>query len=161
MKDDEPLLSMIPIDIAISKAQILFFAPRLRKTGQEIRTELSSKFKDAVSNIKKGCTVIYCLGTGFGGNTENISLLEHVTGYKTGKNISYVYYPVTTEHDKTIIGSYDGKSDDRIISKISLKKNSKYQSITTAEQKHAKKALRHPIISLFINFVIFLIDNLN
>ena len=38
LKDDEPLLSMVPIDIAVSKAQILFFAPRLRKTGQDIKT---------------------------------------------------------------------------------------------------------------------------
>ena len=79
LKDDEPLLSMIPIDVAISKAQILFFAPRIRKTGQDIKTELNSKFKDAVSNIKKGCSVVYCLGTGFGGNSENISLsTKHV-----------------------------------------------------------------------------------
>ena len=142
LKDGEPLLPMTPIDVAISKAQILFFAPRLRKSGQEMKTELGSKFKDAVSNIKKGCTIVYCLGTGFGGNTENISLLEHVTGYKTGKNISYVYYPVTTEHDKTIIGSYDGKSDDRLMSLLSLKKNSKFVSITTAEHLHAINILK-------------------
>jgi len=142
LKDGEPLLSMTPIDVAISKAQILFFAPRLRKSGQEMKTELGSKFKDAVSNIKKGCTVVYCLGTGFGGNAENISLLEHVTGYKTGKNVSYIYYPVTTEHDKTIIGSYDGKSDDRLISLLSLKKNTKFVSITTAEHLHAINLLK-------------------
>ena len=142
LKDGEPLLPMTPIDVAISKAQILFFAPRLRKSGQEMKTELGSKFKDAVSNIKKGCTIVYCLGTGFGGNTENISLLEHVTGYKTGKNVSYVYYPVTTEHDKTIIGSYDGKSDDRLISLLSLKKNTKFVSITTAEHLHAINILK-------------------
>ena len=142
LRDGEPLLSMTPIDVAISKAQILFFAPRLRKSGQEMKTELGSKFKDAVSNIKKGCTIVYCLGTGFGGNTENISLLEHVTGYKTGKNVSYVYYPVTTEHDKTIIGSYDGKSDDRLMSLLSLKKNTKFVSITTAEHLHAINILK-------------------
>jgi len=142
LKDGEPLLPMTPIDVAISKAQILFFAPRLRKSGQEMKTELGSKFKDAVSNIKKGCTIVYCLGTGFGGNTENISLLEHVTGYKTGKNVSYIYYPVTTEHDKTIIGSYDGKSDDRLISLLSLKKNTKFVSITTAEHLHAINILK-------------------
>ena len=142
LKDDEPILSMTPIDIAVSKAQILFFAPRLRKAGQEIKTELGSKFKDAISNIKKGCTVVYCLGTGFGGNNENISLLEHVTGYKTGKNISYIYYPVTTQNNKTIIGSYDGKSDDRLISLLSLEKNTKFVSIRTAEHLHAISILK-------------------
>ena len=43
LKDDEPLLSMAPIDVAISKAQFLFFVPVLRKTGQEIRIEINSK----------------------------------------------------------------------------------------------------------------------
>ena len=142
LKDDEPLLSMVPIDIAVSKAQILFFAPRLRKTGQDIKTELSSKFKDAVSNIKKGCTVVYCLGTGFAGNNENISLLEHVTGFKIGKNVSYVYYPVTTQNKKTIIGSYDGKPDDRLSSLLSLEKNTNFVSITAAEHLHAINILK-------------------
>jgi UDP-N-acetylmuramoylalanine-D-glutamate ligase len=37
LKEDEPLLSMEPIDIATSKAKYLFFAPRIRKTGQDIK----------------------------------------------------------------------------------------------------------------------------
>ena len=80
LKEDEPLLAMEPIDLAISKADYLFFTPRIRKTGQDIKTEIHSKFKDATSSLKKGSSVIYCLPTGFSGNNENISLLEHVTG---------------------------------------------------------------------------------
>lgn len=34
LKEDEPLLAMEPIDVAISKAQYLFFAPRIIKAGQ-------------------------------------------------------------------------------------------------------------------------------
>ena len=30
----------------------------------------------------------------YGAVIENISLLEHVTGFKAGKNISYYYYPL-------------------------------------------------------------------
>jgi hypothetical protein len=95
-----------------------------------------------VSNIKKGCTVVYCLGTGFAGNNENISLLEHVTGFKIGKNVSYVYYPVTTQNKKTIIGSYDGKPDDRLSSLLSLEKNTNFVSITAAEHLHAINILK-------------------
>ena len=142
LKDDEPLLSMTPIDTAISQAQILFFAPRIRKTGQDIKTELNSKFKDAVSNIKKGCSVVYCLGTGFGGNSENISLLEHVSGHKTGKSVSYFYYPLSKPNDKTIIGSYDGKTDERLVKLLSLPKNIKFVSITTSEHLHAINILK-------------------
>ena len=82
---------MEPIDVAISKAQYLFFTPRIRKTGQDIKTEIHSKFKDAVTSLKKNSSVIFTLATGFGGNNENISLLEHVTGLQAGKNISYFY----------------------------------------------------------------------
>ena len=53
LKEDEPLLAMEPIDVAISKAQYLFFTPRIRKTGQDIKTEIHSKFKDAVTSMKK------------------------------------------------------------------------------------------------------------
>ena len=141
LRDDEPLLSMTPIDVAVSKTQILFFAPRIRKTGQDIKTELNSKFKDAISNLKKGCSVINCLGTGFGGNSENISLLEHVTGYKTGKNISYFYYPLSND-SKPIIGSYNGKADEKLSSLLSLVKNTKFVSITTAEHLHAINILK-------------------
>ena len=91
LKEDEPLLSMEPIDVAISKANYLFFTPRIRKTGQDTKTEVNSKFKDATAPLKKGSAVIYNLATGFGGNNENISLLEHVTGLEVGKTISYYY----------------------------------------------------------------------
>ena len=91
LKDDAPLLAMTSIDAAISKAQVLIFAPKIRKTGQDIKIEINSKFKDAVTNIKKGCIVVNGLATGFGGNSENMSLLEHITGLKIGKNSSYFF----------------------------------------------------------------------
>ena len=53
------------------------------------------------------------LGTGFGGNSENMSLLEHVTGLKVGKNVSYFYYPLSKENVvKSYIGSLNGKEND-------------------------------------------------
>jgi len=44
-QEDEPLLSVEPIDVAISNAKYLFFAPRIRKTGQDLRTEITSSTK--------------------------------------------------------------------------------------------------------------------
>ena len=143
LKDDEPLLPMTPINIAVSKAQFLFFAPRIRKTGQDIKTELNSKFKHAVSNIKKGCSVVYCLGTGFGGNSENISLLQHVTGYKISKTVLYFYYPLTGKDNTPIIGSHDGKTDKKLVDMLSLQKNTKFTSIITSEHLHAINILKH------------------
>jgi len=143
LKDDEPLLAMTSIDAAISKAQVLIFAPKIRKTGQDIKIEITSKFKDAVSNIKKNCLVVYGLGTGFGGNSENMSLLEHVTGLKVGKNISYFYYPLSKENIlKSFIGSSDGKENESLKKLFSFNKNLNFLTLTSSEYFHAIDILK-------------------
>lgn len=143
LKDDEPLLAMASIDAAIAKAQVLIFAPRIRKTGQDTKIEINSKFKDAVSNIKKDCNVVYGLGTGFGGNSENISLLEHVTGLKVGKNISYFYYPLSKENIiKSYIGSSDGKENDILKNLFTNDKNFNFLTLSSSEYFHAMDILK-------------------
>lgn len=143
LKEDEPLLSMEPIDVAISKAEYLFFAPRIRKTGQDIKTEIHSKFKDATSTLKKGSSVINNLPTGFGGNNENISLLEHVTGFEVGKSISYFYYPIgVITQPPNVIGSYNSKQDPKLADLLaSSKKEKKFVAIPSAEHFHAINTL--------------------
>ena len=94
LKEDEPLLSMEPSKIAISKAEYLFFTPRIRKTGDDLKTEINSKFKAAIEELKEGSSVINCLPTGFNGNNDNISFLKHITGFEAGKSISYFYFPI-------------------------------------------------------------------
>ena len=143
LKDDEPLLAMTSIDEAISKAQVLIFAPRIRKTGQDIKIEINSKFKDAISNIKKGCSVVYGLGTGFGGNSENISLLEHVTGLKVGKTVSYFYYPLSKETTtKPYIGSSDGKENEILKKLLFNDKQFNFLTLTSAEYFYAIDILK-------------------
>ncbi|MBT4057649.1 MAG: hypothetical protein HOE68_05885 [Thaumarchaeota archaeon] len=143
LKDDEPLLAMTSIDAAISTAQVLIFAPRIRKIGQDTKIEINSKFKDAVSNIKKGCNVVYGLGTGFGGNSENISLLEHVTGLKVGKNISYFYYPLSKESTiKPYIGSSDGGENDTLKKLFTNDKNFNFLTLSSSEYFHAIDILK-------------------
>ena len=143
LKDDEPLLAMTSIDAAISKAQVLIFAPRIRKIGQDTKIEINSKFKDAVSNIKKGCNVVYGLGTGFGGNSENISLLEHVTGLKVGKNISYFYYPLSKESTtKSYIGSSNVGENDIIKKLFANDKNFNFLTLSSSEYFHAIDILK-------------------
>ncbi len=145
LKEDEPLLAMEPIDVAISKAQYLFFTPRIRKTGQDIKTEIHSKFKDAVTTLKKNSSVIFTLGTGFGGNNENIALLEHVTGLQVGKNISYFYYPLENLNEQPkIIGSFNGKPDS-VLSDLLItnKKEKEFVAISSSEHFHAIDTLSH------------------
>ena len=143
LKDDEPLLSMTPIDVAISKAQILFFVPILRKTGQDIKIEINSKFKTAITNIKKGSSIVYCLGTGFGGNSENMALLEHVTGFKVAKNISYYYYPLPTNNElPSFIGTNSDKPNENLIELLSNEKKPQVIAISSSEHFHAISVLK-------------------
>jgi len=143
LKEDEPLLAMEPIDVAISKAQYLFFAPRIRKTGQETKTEVHSKFKDATSSLKKGSSVVFTLPTGIGGNSENISLLEHVTGLEVGKSISYYYYPLGGgHHQPKVIGSFNNKPDPSLSNLLSnSKKELSFVGISSSEHFHAINVL--------------------
>lgn len=141
LKEDEPLLGVEPIEVAISHCDYLFFAPRIRKTGQEAKMEIHSKFKDATTSIKKGSAVIYNLPTGMGGNNETVSLLEHVTGLEMGKGISYFYYPLSKNNLPEIIGSFNAKPDDKLAKLLGSDKTKNFVSISSAEILHAIKIL--------------------
>ena len=94
LRADEPLLSMVPIDTAVSRAQYLFFAPRLRAGRADPGGELSAKFKDATQNLPEKSSAVYCLPVKMGGNADLVSLLEHTTGHEAGRTISYYYCPL-------------------------------------------------------------------
>ena len=139
LREDEPLLAMEPSNVAISKAKYLFFTPRIRKTGQDLKTEVNSKFKDAVGALKKDSSIINCLATGFGGNNENISLLKHITGLEVGKSISYFYFPLN-DLNKTpeIIGALKQPDERKLLSLLKIdKKEKKFVDISSAEYLQA------------------------
>ena len=139
LTEDEPLLAMEPSNIAISKAKYLFFTPRIRKTGDDLKTEISSKFKAAVKELKKGSSVINCLPTGFRGNDENMSFLKHITGFEAGKSISYFYFPVQDLNKiPEVIGSLKKPDEKKILSLLKInKKERKLVDISSAECLHA------------------------
>ncbi len=140
---EDALVSMESIDAAISKTKYLFFAPTIRKTGQDTKTEINSKFKDAVSPLKKNSSVVYNLPTGFGGNDEKISLLEHVTGFQAGKSISYYYFPIRDlTATPNVIGSFDSIHDEVLAELLkSGKKEKKFVSLSSSEHFHAIETL--------------------
>ena len=139
LKEDEPLLSMEPSKIAISKAEYLFFTPRIRKTGDDLKTEINSKFKAAIKELKEGSSVINCLPTGFNGNNDNMSFLKHVTGFEAGKSISYFYFPVQDLNKiPEVVGSLKKTSEKNVLSLLKIdKKERKLVDISSAEYLHA------------------------
>ena len=126
LREDEPLLAMEPSNIAISKAKYLFFTPRIRKTGHDLKTEVDAKFKDAVRELKEGSSFINCLATGFNGNNDHISLLKHITGFDVGKSISYFYFPLhDLNNTPEAIGSLKKTDGKNLLSLLKIDKKAK------------------------------------
>ena len=154
LKEDEPLLGLEPEDVAIANASYLFFTPRVRKTGQEVKNDISTKFKDAIRALKKGSSIIYNLPAGIGHNNENIALAEHVTGLTVGSDLNYYYMPVGPEEfENPLVGSVKAKSDS-VMGKFLhdyAQSKLKFVDLGSAEFTHAIRVLSHysSIASIF------------
>ena len=147
LMEDEPLLALEPIDIAIKDASYLFFAPKIRKIGQEAKADSVIKLRDATRALSRDSSVIYCLPTGIGGNAENIALIEHITGLSVNRDFYYYYVPLTTgKSSKELIVGCINSENNVELSKIMNHINS-FQKLTTtdiasAEFVHAIKVLK-------------------
>jgi hypothetical protein len=148
--EDEPLLALEPIDIAIKDASYVFFAPRIRKIGQDVKSDVTSKFRDAIRVLKRGTSVIYALPTGIGGNNENIALIEHVTGLSVGKDVFYYYMPQCNSNvassSEILVGSFKSKQDVQISKMLydpDVRRKLSFIDIFSAEFVHSIKILGH------------------
>jgi hypothetical protein len=114
--EDEPLLDLEPVDIAIKAASYVFFSPKIRKTGQDVRADISSKLRDAVRSMSPGTSFVFTLPTGIGGNSENLALIEHLTGLVNGRDIFYYYMPITSvsqfDPSNLLVGSSSSRKED-------------------------------------------------
>jgi hypothetical protein len=148
LMEDEPLLDLQPIDIAISNASYVYFAPRIRKVGPEVKSDVMTKFKDAIKALKRGASLIYMLPTGVGGNNENIALIEHMTGMTVEKDVSYYYLPISSiaTSSETLIGSVKSKHDNHISKMLydpDTRPKLNFVDINSAELVHVIKTLSH------------------
>ena len=147
--EDEPLLDLEPVDIAISNASYVYFAPKIRKVGPDVKGDVTTKFKDAIKALKRSASVVYMLPTGFGGNNENIALIEHVTGMTVYKDISYYYLPMSPiagTGSETLIGSVKSKQDNNLSKMLydpDARRKLKFMDINSAELAHVIKTLSH------------------
>lgn len=149
--EDEPLLALQPVDIALKTASYVFFSPKVRKTGQDVRADISSKLRDIARSITAGTSIIFTLPTGIGGNTENIALIEHLTGFSIGRDIYYYYMPISTlselNQPNLLIGSsYSEKEDFHIqdlFSEGPATDTSNVVDIYSAELAHIIRILEH------------------
>jgi hypothetical protein len=148
LMEDEPLLGLEPMDVAIGNASYVFFAPRIRKIGTDVKADVSAKFKDAVKALKKGSSVVYMLPAGIGGNNENIALIEHMTGMTIDTDISYYYMPTSpiASGTETLVGSIRSKQDNTLAKMLydpDGKKKVTFVDIYSAELSHVIRTLSH------------------
>lgn len=139
--EDELLLGLEPEEVAIQNSDYIFFAPRIRKIGQDAISEIRSKFKDAINNIKNNTSIIFNLPLGFGMNRENIELIEHVTGLD---KINYCYMPIgPADYNIPIIGSI--KRDDLLLELLNdlIDDNLQFLDLESAEISHASRVLSY------------------
>jgi hypothetical protein len=149
--EDEPLLELQPVDVAIRMASYVFFSPKVRKTGQDVRADISSKLRDVVRSISPGTSIVFTLPTGVGGNTENIALIEHLTGFVIGRDIYYYYMPITSVSDLSrsdlLVGSSSSNKKDfhllGLIQDLPETEGSNIVDIYSAELAHVIRILEH------------------
>jgi len=147
--EDEPLLDLEPIDVAVSNASYVYFAPRVRKVGSDVKGDVTTKFKDAIKALRRGASVVYMLPTGVGGNNENIALIEHMTGMTVEKDVSYYYLPMSTlmgSGAETMIGSAKSKQDahlSKMLHDPDTRRKLSFVDVNSAELTHVIKTLSH------------------
>jgi hypothetical protein len=90
---DEMLIGLKPVSQVLAEASIIFFAPKLKKVGDESVIEASAKLREVAKYASSGSTIVNLLPTGVGGNADNIALLEKQTGIKVGERLNYAYSP--------------------------------------------------------------------
>jgi hypothetical protein len=150
--EDEPLLELEPVDVAIKMASYVFFSPKVRKTGQDVRADISSKLRDLVRSISPGTSIVFTLPTGIGGNTENIALIEHLTGFVIGRDIYYYYMPITSHSEldqaDLLVGSSSSSNEKDLyllglIHDLPDTEDSNIVDIYSAELAHVIRILEH------------------
>lgn len=117
--EDEALLGLEPIEDAIGKAKCLFFAPKIRAREIEIKSIAGLRLKSIVKNLSKGTVFVNTLPTSYGGNQENVSLIEKFTGLEAGVSFDYIYAPLSPKTNEPIVlGSIRVDMDKAVIESL-------------------------------------------
>jgi hypothetical protein len=128
-------LSIKPIELVLSEAQVVFFTPRLRRPSDDALVEAGTKLRDASKHLSKGVTFVNSLPTGPGGNSENIMLLEKQTGLRITDTLNYAYVPLRPRDSKPVVVSSARSRDSHVLQDLGFVENS--QNVFSAELEYA------------------------
>lgn len=121
--EGETLVGLEPMQSSINRANYILFAPKIRKTGQEAKTEVNTRFRDVAKNISKNTIIIFCLPVGFNDNRVNISVIEKMSGLQEGEDFEYIYAPLQSRSKNVLsLGPQKiGEKTKEILKKAEIK----------------------------------------
>lgn len=146
LMNQEPLLSFKPLGQVLGEAQVIFFAPKLRRPSEESLVEASTKLRDLSRYVSRDVTLANALPTGPGGNSENIMLVEKQTGLRVGESLTYSYMPLRPGDSRPTIVSNAGSKGESTLADLGFERNS--QNIFSAELEYASSVLDDAIRSV-------------
>ena len=135
----ESLMGLKPIPQVLSEARLIFFAPKLRKTGDESIIESNMKVREVAAHVSKGSTIINTLPMGIGGNSDYITVIEKQTGMKVGETINYAYCPIKPRGQAGVIALSAKMRETLNPEEIGMK--SAYGGITSSELAYVSTVL--------------------
>lgn len=136
LREEEPLMPMMPADLAVSGARYVFFAPVVRPHSSGAGVDSYPLFKAAASPIKKGGSLVYMLPAGIGDSAENMSSMERLTGLSAGRSAGYYYCPASGP-DLPAVGSKDGLPDEELAGLLEDGGRPGFATFPSAEALHA------------------------
>ena len=92
--EEESLLGMTPMGEVISESKVIFFTPRIRRTGDEAAKDLRSIFSTLLKNITEDTLIFFCIPVGIAANMEIVELAERVSGLNPKLDLTYCYLPL-------------------------------------------------------------------
>ncbi len=135
----ESLMGLKPVSQVLTEASVIFFTPKLRKTGDESVIEANAKMREVAKNVTKGATVVNALPVGIGGNDDNIALIEKQTGLKIGEGLNYGYSPMRPGGAATTVAVSAMTRSQGGVEDLGLRAT--YGNITSAELEYASLVL--------------------
>lgn len=135
----ESLMGLKPIPQVLSEARLVFFSPKLRKTGDESIIESNAKVREVAAHLSKGSTMVNTLPMGVGGNADNVAMIEKQTGMKVGETINYGYCPMRPRGEPGIVAVAAKMRESLSPDEIGLK--GVYGSIAATELAYVSSVL--------------------
>ena len=146
LMSEEPLLGVKPVEQVLGEAEVIFFTPKLRRPMEETLIEGGSKLRDLARYLTKGVTLVNCLPTGPGGNSENIMMVEKATGLKIGSTLAYAYMPLRPNESQPAVVATAGAQEKGPLRALGFVENS--DNVFSAELEYAASVLGVAVASV-------------